>query len=298
MIRSYSEGVKVQYQHKWQTLFTVVLILLALGGCAGSSDPGPIAREIYTGKFGHDSIRSGVVLPDSLVVVSYNIAFASETELAAVELLADPRLSKVDILLLQEMNPAGTEYLARELGLNYVHAPAFLHPHHDQRWGSSVLSKWPIESHSSVVLPHPNPFSNNHRRALAADIAIGERRVRAVSVHLATVVIPFEGRLHQVEVLADSLGQVDYPIIIGGDFNTATEFESTKVGQEMRRAKFRRVKLPAGRTAWGGPLDAIGHELELDHFYYRGLIQNQSGIEPGFTASDHFPIWAIFTWPE
>lgn len=271
---------------------------LGLGGCAGSSDPGPVAREIYQGRHAKGLGLNVAEAPDSLVVVSYNIEFARQTEQAAAELLADPRLKSVDILLLQEMDPQGTEYLAREMGLDYVYAPAYLHSRHDRRWGNAVLSRWPIVDQASVVLPHPNPFSNHHRRAVAADIAIAGRLVRAVSVHLSTVVIPFADRLHQAAVLTDSLGQVGYPLIIGGDFNTGSDVEVTKVGQAMRHAGLQKVRLPAGKTALGGPLDLFDHDLVLDHFFYRGLVPHGSGIGQNFKSSDHLPIWTVFTWPD
>jgi endonuclease/exonuclease/phosphatase family metal-dependent hydrolase len=280
-------------------MLTLIVLVVALAGCSGTRDPGPVSREIYLGRFavqGHAGPAPAT--PDSLIIVSYNIAYALESELAADELLADPRLKKVDILLLQEMNPAGSEFLARTLGMDYVYVPAYVHPRHDRRYGTSVLSRWPILASEDLVLPHPNPFSNNHRRAVAADLQVGSRRLRVVSVHLSTIVIDLEDRLEQVAALTDSLGAVAGPVVIGGDFNTVSRRGGVRVRQVMRRAGFQQVRLPDGKTARSRAMDFIDYDLVLDHFFYRGLVPAASGIGHEFTASDHYPIWAVFRWAD
>jgi endonuclease/exonuclease/phosphatase family metal-dependent hydrolase len=283
----------------FSTLMMGTLLGLLAAGCSGTRDPGPVAREIHQGWFAtnQQEARSPAVAPDSLIIVSYNIEYALESELAAAELLAHPQLQQVDILLLQEMDPQGSEYLARELGMDYVHAPAYVHPRHGRRYGTTVLSRWPITDFRSVVLPHPNPFSSNHRRAAAADVQLGPRRLRVVSVHLSTLVIPLEDRLEQVDVLCDSLAQVDFPIIIGGDFNTVSTEGRREVRQHMRHCGFRQVRLPEGQTARSGAMEFLDHDLVLDYFFYRGLKPSRSGIGNQFTASDHYPVWAVFRWP-
>jgi len=278
--------------------FSSLLSLVLLAILAGCGVPSRfVGNEIYQGNFGIPPEVASAALPDSIVVASYNIAFALQVDRAARELLSDPALNKVDILLLQEMDPEGTALLARQLGLYYVYGPAYLHPRHDHRWGTAVLSRWPIVGYDSVILPHSDPLTRNHRRAVAADIAVGDHLLRAVSVHLSTMVVSFEDRLHQATVVSDSLGRVDYPLIIGGDFNSVSGFESRKVGQGMRRWGLREVRLPAGKTVRSRSLDLLGQEAVFDHIFYRGLEPLRSGIAHEFTASDHFPIWAVFTWP-
>jgi len=281
-------------------LIQPVLLLFWLGGCATSKDPGPAARDIYRGWFATETRDEGPTVPDSLVVVSYNIAYAIESEQAVDELLADERLKRVDILLLQEMDPEASELMARRLGMDFVYAPGYVHPRSERLYGTSVLSRWPIQSSQGLVLPHPNPFSSNHRRAVAADIAIGDHLLRVVSVHLSTLVIPLPDRLHQIEALCDSLAVIpddpERPVIIGGDFNSVTASEAVKMRQAMRTHHFRQVRLPQGATAKSRPIDMINYDLVLDHFFYRGLVAGRSGVAYDFTASDHYPIWSVFTW--
>lgn len=282
------------------TLILAALILSWLGGCASSKDPGAAARDNYRGRFVSEKPSAGRATPDSLIVVAYNIEYALQSHEAVDQFLADERLKRVDVLLLQEMDPAGTDLIARRLGMDYVYAPGYVHPKHDRLYGTAVLSRWPIQSSQGLVLPHPNPFSSNHRRAAAADIAIGEKLLRVVSVHLSTLVIPLPDRLHQIEVLCDSLAVFDEgpdrPVIIGGDFNSVTASEAVEMRQTMRKARFRQVRLPKGATAKSRPVDLINYDLVLDHFFYRGLVAGHSGVAYDFTASDHYPIWSVFYW--
>ncbi len=269
---------------------------LCLAGCAGSRDLGPLAWQVFTGQ--HAPTIDGSSRPDSVLVVSYNIAFARECELAARELAADPRLGRADILLLQEMDPAGTELVARRLGMNYVYCPAYVHRHHGRPWGTAILTRWPVVGHDSVVLPHPNPFSNNHRRAAVADIAVGGQVVRAISLHLSTVVIGLPGRLEQLRTLLQQAGDTPHPLILGGDFNNGNRRELTRMRQTLRRFGLRQVRLPDEGTAQPGPLDLLGTSLQLDHFFFRGLRAGSAGLGRNYHSSDHTPIWAILAWDE
>ena len=268
--------------------------MLMLSGCAGSRDPGHLAEQFFTGAPAVLPVAASA--PDSLLVASYNIAFAEHSALAARELAADPRLQGLDILLLQEMDREGTELLARQLGMGHVYCPAYRHRRHGRPWGTAVLSRWPVIRHDSVVLPHPNPFSNNHRRATVVDLQVGARAVRAVSLHLSTVVISLPDRLHQLRVLLDRVGDWPGPLIIGGDFNNANQRELTRMRQTLRPHRLRQVRLPDEATADPGPLDLLGTRLRLDHFFCRGLVPGTAGLGRGYRSSDHTPIWAWFHW--
>lgn len=252
-----------------------------------------MAKNLHQGHYGG---RSGAV-PDSIVVVSYNIEYADDIDGAIADLGGDPQLAAADILLLQEMDADGTERLARTLGCNYVYWPAFVHRHHGRVFGTAVLSRWPIVGQDAVVLPHANPVDGHRRLAAAADIVIDNRVLRAVSVHLSTVVVDLEKRLQQIDVIIDSLQTVAGPVIIGGDFNSATDYEGTLFRRSMRKAGYREARLPAGRTASGGPLDWVGYDFVLDYIFSRDLQALETGIVRSTTASDHYPVWAVFRWP-
>ncbi len=275
--------------------FLALMALLGVTGCVTTGEPAP--PGLFTGHYAMEQILPAGTPPDSLLVVSYNIAFARNTREATAQLAADPQLGAADVLLLQEMDLEGVVFMAQVLGLNYVYGPAYRHPRYGRLWGNAILSRWPIVGQADLVLPYPNPFSENHRRAVAADVLVKGRKVRVVSVHLSTAVIPLSDRLKQAAALTDSLGQVSWPVIVGGDFNTGSRQEIKELRQLMRGRRFRQVRLPAGKTALGGALDFFNHTLVLDHFFYRGLEWQQAGIAHEYLASDHFPVWAVFRFP-
>ncbi len=261
-------------------------------GCAHESALTRSDIRLYGGE------GNGVVpVPtDSLVCISYNIEFSEKTEQSLADLAADPRLHRPDILMLQEMNAEGAEFLARRLGMNYYYHPSFISPHHGQLFGNAVLSPWPLSNPRNVVLPHANPGTENRRSALAVDVQVGQHKVRAVSVHLATLVVDLEGRVEQLEVVRDSLLQETGPMIVGGDFNSGTQWEVVLFSRVLREDGFREAPLPLERTAKGGPLDMVGYHLKLDHFFYKNVSFVSAGISSGTSASDHFPVWSVFRW--
>ncbi len=239
------------------------------------------------------------VLPtpaDTLVCVSYNIEFSEEMEQSILDLASDPRLHQPDILFLQEMNAEGAAFLANHLGMNYYYHPSFISPHHGQLFGNAVLSPWPLSNPRNVVLPHANPGTENRRSALGVDVQVGAHKVRAVSVHLATLIVDLENRVEQLTVVRDSFLQETGPMIVGGDFNSGTQWEVVLFSRVLREEGFREARLPLARTARGGPLDLVGYQLKLDHFFYKNLSFVSAGITLETGASDHFPVWSVYRW--
>jgi endonuclease/exonuclease/phosphatase family metal-dependent hydrolase len=281
----------------WSRKITIVwsgLLLLALGGCAHESALTRADFHLYSGL----TADAAPVVADSLVCVSYNIEYSEKLEQALTDLSADSRLRHPDILLLQEMDPEGVAFLADRLGMNYYYYPSFIHPHHGRLFGTAVLSPWPLSAPEHLELPFPNPLTDNHRTALAVDVHVGARVVRAVSVHLSTLMIDLEDRLDQAVMVRDSLVADDGPAIIGGDFNSGTQWEEVLFRRVARRAGFREARINAERTARGGPLDLVGYKLKLDRFYYRDLTWVAAGVSDNASASDHFPVWSVFRWSE
>ncbi len=279
-------------QKRFGTLFWCSLILWLMHGCAHETVLTRADIKLYAG------VQDGV-LPtpaDSLVCVSYNIKYSEEMEQSLEDLASDPRLHRPDILLLQEMSAGGTAVLARRLGMNYFYHPSFIHPHHGELFGNAVLSPWPLSNPRNIVLPHPNPMTENRRSALAVDVQVGERKVLAVSIHLATLVVDLEHRVEQLTVVRDSLLQETGPMIVGGDFNSGTQWEVILFSRALREDGFREARLPLVRTARGGPLDLVGYHLKLDHIFYKNLSFVSAGISKETSASDHFPVWSVFRW--
>src|SRR3712207_1456288 len=81
---------------------------------------------------------------DTLRIVSFNIAFARNVDRAITLLTSHPALRGADVLLLQEMDAAGTQRIAHALGMWYVYYPAIFHLRTRRDFGNAVLSRWPI----------------------------------------------------------------------------------------------------------------------------------------------------------
>ncbi len=271
-----------------------VLLVWGTVGCAHETTLNKADIKMYGGQ--GDGVAPS--LTDSLVCVSYNIEFSEKTEQSLQDLASDPRLRQPDILFLQEMTAEGSEFLARRLGMNYYYHPSFISPHHGELFGNAVLSPWPLSNPRNVVLPHANPGTDNRRSALGVDVQIGDHKVRAVSVHLATLVVSQLGRVEQLAVVRDSLLQGTGPIILAGDFNSGTQWEVVLFSRVLREEGFREARLPRDRTARGGPLDLVGYQLKLDHFFYKNLSFAAAGIGQESKASDHYPVWSVFRWLE
>jgi endonuclease/exonuclease/phosphatase family metal-dependent hydrolase len=272
-----------------------VLGALALGlgsGCTASAvlEPGPehAMRLVADGP-------GWPTAPDSLLVVSYNIQYGEDVALALDD-LARSGLDAPDVLLLQEMSPAGIETLAHHLGLHAYYQPASIHPYHDRKFGNAVLSRWPILASRLLVLPHATPVSGLRRIAVACDLDVAGRAVRAISLHLATPVVSVAARREQAAAVLDSLvAGWDGPLILGGDFNTSLPADLPDLRKTYRRAGLHPVP-PAGCTVrwhWGR---LLGARCELDHIFLRGLAPGAHGVASEAAASDHLPIWARVGW--
>lgn len=235
-------------------------------------------------------------VPDSFTLVSYNIQYAESIDIALDELKSSPRLRQADIILLQEMDPPGTAAIARALAMNYVYYPASVNPHHARLFGNAVLSRWPITAETVSILPHGHPFSGHRRIAVSADLQVGDRSLRVVSVHTATVVTEQDKRIDQARAALDSLTADNIPTVIAGDFNTVLQYTRTLLRRLFRQGGYRQARLPAGPTVRSQLGKLLGLELVLDHIFYRQLHLLSCGVYRDATASDHLPIWAVFAW--
>jgi endonuclease/exonuclease/phosphatase family metal-dependent hydrolase len=218
---------------------------------------------------------------DTLHIVTYNIEFALRVDSAIALLALDSALRGADLVLLQEMDDAGTRRIAETLGMSYRYYPATFHLKYRRDVGNAVLSRWPIVEDSKIVLPHPSRFVGTHRTATAATVRIGDSLVRVYSTHLGTIVnVGPEARRNQLRtILADA--DRYQKVIIGGDLNYPW------VGS---------VALDRG-YAWPtekGPRTAVVGRI--DHIFLKGLLppeRDAAGtVTQGPRASDHRPVWA------
>ena len=213
------------------------------------------------------------------------------------EIRANPDLAAADIILLQEMGPGGVRHMAEELGMHHIYGAAAVHPHHKKLFGNAVLSRWPIVNDQVLILPHETILTGHRRIAVAADIDMGGWMMRAISIHTATVVMNQDNRIDQAKAVRDSLGDFDGPVILGGDFNTVSEYEVTLLRQTMRRLRLKPVRLPEGPTIANKYKKVPGSVPVLDHFFRKGFVPGSRGISSETLASDHYPIWATLAAP-
>ncbi|MCP4572535.1 MAG: endonuclease [bacterium] len=272
----------------------LAVLACGLSGCGLFAGYAPEDLPVHRGHAG----PAAVPAPDSLRVVSWNIKYGEAMETALTELCAHPRLADPDLLLVQEVSPDDAALLADSLGLHHVYRAASVHPHNAELFGNAVLSRWPIAGHQVLVLPHPTPVSGHRRVAVAATVDLGARgELVAVSVHTATLVLEQDKRFDQAAAVLDSLDFGSRPVVVAGDFNTATGYEVTLLRRLARKRGFTQVHLPAGPTVTKFLGEMAGRELVLDHVLVRDLEAGARGVVRTTTASDHFPVWAVLAAP-
>jgi len=219
---------------------------------------------------------------DTLRIVSFNIEFAKRIDSALVLLTQEPELRGANVVLLQEMDVPGTRRIAEALGMSYVYYPASQHSRTGRDFGNAVLSRWPIEEDSKIVLPHHSRHTRLRRIATAATLRVGEVSVRVYSAHLGTMldIAPSKRREQLRTILEDA---AVYPrVVIGGDLNSGT------VARLAQEAGY------AWPTERGPRTTLIGR---WDHLLFRGIATPEESAAGTITdvrkASDHRPVWAV-----
>ena len=269
--------ITVHRRLRGATLIALVLV----GGCRTGRD--------YPSATGprHAGVPPGAVPrsrtdPETLRIVSFNIAFARHIEGAIALLASDPALRGADVILLQEMDAAGTQRVAQALGMWYVYYPAIFHRRTRRDFGNAVLSRWPIVDDAKLVLPHPSRYARTHRSATAATLRVGTARVRVYSTHLGTVAdIGSARRRDQLRaILADAADQ--RVVVIGGDLNAGD------IGAVAEEAGYAWPTRDGPRTTRFG---------RWDHIFLKGLdspdtAASGTGVDTR-GVSDHRPVWAV-----
>lgn len=218
---------------------------------------------------------------DTLKVASFNVENAQEVDSALAVLTSEPALADIDVLLLQEMDEAGTRRIADALSMGFVYYPAIVRRATGRDFGNAVLSRWPIVADEKLVLPHLSIFGATQRIATVITIRVGRTPVRVYSVHLATTVnMAWRDRSDQMRAVLENAAP--YPhVVLGGDLN------SSGLGALAAERGF------AWPTREGPPTTAVGR---LDHILFKGLVPPDSAssgtILDNRSASDHRAIWA------
>jgi len=256
----------------------LLVALLLLQGCATAQNYLDPAGPLVVG--GH---ALSTVNRSELRIVTFNIRYGEHAERAIDLLSHDRSLAGADVLLLQEMDPAGVELVARGLGMNYVYVPSAIHPASDRDFGVAILAPWPVRDARKLPLPHSHRFRKLRRAAAAAvvDTPLGE--VRVYAVHLET---PFgaSGRVRrdQVMTVLHAAEEGNAPVIVAGDFNGRDAAET------IARGGFEWLTREVRRTS---------RLFSIDHILVRGLCAGahpSAGKGPNTRGvSDHRPVWAV-----
>ncbi|MBC7897222.1 MAG: endonuclease/exonuclease/phosphatase family protein [Cytophagaceae bacterium] len=187
-----------------------------------------------------------------------------------------------DVILLQEMDAAGTRKLARALRRSYVYYPAIFHRWTRRDVGNAVLSRWPIVDDSKLVLPHPSRYARTHRIATTATLSVGASRVRVYSTHLGTIADIGSGqRRDQLRFILADAAEHRF-VVIGGDLNDVS------VGLVAEEAGYTWPTRHGPRT----------HRLgRWDHVFLKGLVSPDTAasgtVVESRGVSDHHPVWVV-----
>jgi endonuclease/exonuclease/phosphatase family metal-dependent hydrolase len=263
-------------------------------------------------------------LAETLRVVSFNIAYSQNVAGAIEVLRAKDALRHPDVLALQEMDLAGVRKIAEALGLNYVYYPAARYRRKMQfdakkgmsradpefgYFGAAILSPWPLEDAQKILLGRG--YDSGMKVAAAATVRWGDRKVRAVSVHLPRPLrAHFEAELRGLvacvldgtpesptlavppERWADSQGG---NFVFAGDFNSSGRAQLQAIGRVFGG---RGEEAPGLRSTFNlVGLRVLARWLSFDHIVHGKAFSvppSRSGVVPiRRTVSDHHPVWAV-----
>jgi endonuclease/exonuclease/phosphatase family metal-dependent hydrolase len=250
-------------------------ILLVLSGCAGARNYPDVSGPRHAAV----TVQPAASDDGELRVISFNVKFARQIERAIRVLRTDDSLRSPDIVLLQEMDEAGTAAIADSLGMNWIYYPASVGPDGND-FGNAILSCWSLEADTKILLPHEDIVHGSRRIAVAATTRIDGRAFRVYCVHLGTILAngPRARRQQLATVLDDAARFSD--VIIGGDFNSETVPE---------------IALARGYT-W--PTRSLPHTAKwwtLDHILLKGDLSARAAsvgvVRNNLKASDHHPVW-------
>jgi len=221
-------------------------------------------------------------------VVTWNIQFGREIEQATRDLTEQASLADTDVLLVQELDEAGAQMLARALGgYHFEYVAASVHPRTGRQFGNAVLSPTPLHDREVIELPHKARFSGQPRVALKVVASIDGVTTALCSTHTEIPALGSAKRQDQFAALADAASAWSTErAIIGGDFNTVSKRGVRSLVARFDEAGFAHVSPRVVAT-----VRRAGRGFTLDHVFARGLTPTVSGVVHDAVASDHSPVW-------
>ena len=241
----------------------------------------------------------------TLRVATFNVHYAGDPENIAANIRASEKVGSADVIMIQETraytgeDTTRTQRIADGIAMTWAYAPARTLPEGGTH-GNAILSRWPLENVAVRRLPYiEQPYHPEQRSAMAADIVLGDRRVRMVNVHLDVRLTPVD----RVRQLDPAVRDTDERLLVGGDFNTnpwtwvgsvvpLTSSEAV-LGQEQAAVidDFLAARRFTGAVAPDvNTMRIPGFSMRLDNLYARGMPILDAGVEY-VDGSDHWPLW-------
>ncbi|MGI6550782.1 MAG: endonuclease/exonuclease/phosphatase family protein [Syntrophomonadales bacterium] len=194
---------------------------------------------------------------------------------------------EVDLIGLQEVDKGWrrsgyvdqARYLAQQLGLNYVFAPAL--SRRSAQYGNAVLSRYPITFWEAF----PLPSLREPRVLVRAVIQVAGRRLNFYTTHLGLNQRERLKHINEVVLPAISLSRRS---ILTGDFNCLPDSpEMTRLTQVLEDAC-----PPADQYTY----PSQDPSERIDFVMYAGVWDAvESQVHPA-DASDHNPVLTVFDW--
>ncbi|HEY5923231.1 MAG TPA: endonuclease/exonuclease/phosphatase family protein, partial [Kofleriaceae bacterium] len=213
-------------------------------------------------------------------------------------------IAAADVILIQETSAwpgeatTRTAQIAEQMAMTWAHDPVRLLPDGVMQ-GNAIISRLPLERIAVKLLPNvEQPYHGQPRRAIAADVVIGDKRLRVVSVHL-DVRLQITDRIRQLD---PAVTDMDERVVVGGDFNTApwqwadglVPLTSTEAVVGMEQAAILDDYMASRRYASALSVDTNTFRLplgmRLDNLYPRAVPMLGAGVEH-VGGSDHWPIY-------
>jgi endonuclease/exonuclease/phosphatase family metal-dependent hydrolase len=253
--------------------------------------PPPLERLVRTCI---PDVRTG-----QLTVMSYNIhsahpAYGGSKGLQLARIAQDVRLWGADVVLLQEVDVNRAlsghvdmpSWLATDLGWHEAFGDNVTRPH-DSRYGTAILSRYPIRTESNTHLP--NRHGMQQRGLLHVVIAPHGREISLYDTHLQNTSASM--RLVQARAIGPIVARDPLPAILGGDFNSGPSSPVISTVRGVMADTWPEVGVGAGFThsAWRP-------DVRIDYLFHRGDITpvRADVVNGGF--SDHLAVRATFEY--
>lgn len=285
-------------------------VALAAAGCVEPGDAGSdwIPIEMIDGALAPSAGPAPALRASAgctLRIATFNVHYAGDPEAIADHIRASTEIASADVLLVQETRAydgeptTRTQRIADGLAMTWSYAPARTLPEGGTH-GNAILSRWPLEHVAVRRLPYiEQPYHPEHRSAIAADVVLGDRRVRVVDLHLDVRLGPVD----RVRQLDPATRDTDERLLVGGDFNTNPWMwvgsivpltgSQAVLGQDQAAVidDFMAARGFAGAVAPDvNTMRIPGFSMRLDNLYARGMSILAAGVEY-VDGSDHWPLW-------